>query len=317
MSGPRRPRLVRADRCCQDWSPPAARRSRARNASRAGRRSSTATAGHWPALLARFPRLFRRPSEDDPWDDDWPVVPPESLEQYPVLAADLTVWREQLEPRFRQLDHRAQILQNQFWRQRVALIAGGLVATSLATVQAAMGGGNVDLAVLQAVLTGLLAGLTVLIRSRRAQHGYLSARLKAERIKSEFFLFLARAGAYADGDRADQASAARSTISRRRRASHERARPGVPAVLRRAPDQGPARVLHRGGSTNSTGRPARACSSPPRSSASRPAPARWPARPLGWAKRMGGRGGHPVRGIDGAGRLPRAVRLRTAVQDLR
>jgi hypothetical protein len=59
----------------------------------------------------------------------------------------------------------------------------------------------VYLAASQAVLTGLLAGLTVLIRSRRAQRGYLSARLRAEQIKSEFFLFLARAGDYAEGDR--------------------------------------------------------------------------------------------------------------------
>lgn len=155
---------------------------------------------HWPALLKRFPRLFWRPSEDKPWGDDWPVVSPGSLTKYQTLAADLTVWTEQLEPRFRRLDHRAQILQNQFWRQRVALILGGLVATSLATVQAAMGGGVLLLAVFQAVLTGLLAGLTVLVRSRRAQQGYLSARLKAERIKSEFFLFLARADGYAQGD---------------------------------------------------------------------------------------------------------------------
>jgi hypothetical protein len=155
---------------------------------------------HWPALLARWPRLFWRPSEDDPWDDDWPVVRPEWLDQYQLLAQDLRVWCDQLEPRFRRLDHRARILQNQFWRQRVALIAGGVVATSLATVQAAVGGGIIVLAVAQAVLTGLLAGLTVLIRSRRAQHGYLSARLRAERIKSEFYLFLARAAHYADGD---------------------------------------------------------------------------------------------------------------------
>ena len=60
----------------------------------------------------------------------------------------------------------------------------------------------------QAVLTGVLAGLTVLIRSRRAQQGYLSARLKAERIKSEFFVFLARSGDYADPTRR-QASAGR------------------------------------------------------------------------------------------------------------
>src|SRR5271166_2800084 len=155
---------------------------------------------HWPALLVRLPKLFWHPSEDDPWDDDWPVVQPAWLTQYQLLAPDLTVWCEQLEPRFRRLDHRAQILQNQFWLQCVTLIAGGLVATSLATVQAAMGGGIVYLAVSQAVLTGLLAGLTVLVRSRRAQYGYLSARLKAERIKSEFFLFLARAGHYAGGE---------------------------------------------------------------------------------------------------------------------
>jgi hypothetical protein len=155
---------------------------------------------HWPALVKRFPS-FRRRSEAGQWPGDWPVVPSAALNDYPALADDLTVWRDQIESRFRGLDHRAQILQNQFWRQRVLLIAGGLVATSLATAQAAVGGGNVYLAVIQAVLTGLLAGLTVLIRSRRAQQGYLSARLKAERIKSEFFLFLAMADPYQDSAR--------------------------------------------------------------------------------------------------------------------
>ncbi len=156
---------------------------------------------HWPALLKRFPRFFWRPSENGRWDDDWPVVPAEPGDDYQALAGDLAVWNGQLESRFRRLDHRAKILQNQFWRQRVLLIAGGLVATALATAQAAIGAGNVILAALQAGLTGLLAGLTVLIRSRRAQQGYLSARLKAERIKSEYFLFLAMAGDYKDTDR--------------------------------------------------------------------------------------------------------------------
>jgi hypothetical protein len=156
---------------------------------------------HWPALLKRFPRLFPRSPEDEPWPGDRPLVPPESLTKYQTLESDIALWTRQLEPRFLKLDHRAQNLQNQFWRQRVMLIAGGLLATSLATIQAAVGGGNVYLAASQAVLTGLLAGLTVLIRSRRAQRGYLSARLRAEQIKSEFFLFLARAGDYAEGDR--------------------------------------------------------------------------------------------------------------------
>jgi hypothetical protein len=150
-----------------------------------------------PALLARFPRFFWRPSVDAEWVDDWPVVRRQQLAEYPALAEDLAVWLEQLEPRFRRLDHRAQILQNQFWRENLTLIVGGLVATSLGAVQAAVGGGVVGLAGAQAVLTGVLAGLTVLIRSRRAQQGYLTVRLKAERIKSEFFVFLARAGDYA------------------------------------------------------------------------------------------------------------------------
>jgi hypothetical protein len=178
--------------------PPPGKRRRRR---RSGRQ-------HWPALIARFPRLFWRPAEDEVWDNDWPVVPPQSLTDYPLLSPDLMLWNDQLEGRFRQLDHRAQILQNRFWRQRVLLIGGGLLATSLATIQAAWGGGHIFLAVIQAVLTGLLAGLAVLLRSRRAQYGYLSARLKAERIKSEFYLFLARDGDYARDDRVARLSQA-------------------------------------------------------------------------------------------------------------
>jgi SMODS and SLOG-associating 2TM effector domain 3 len=155
-----------------------------------------------PALLARFPKIFWNPSLDDPWANDWPMVRSEHLAEFPALADDLAMWTEELEPRFRRLDHGAQVLQNQFWRQNLTLIIGGLVATALGATQAAMGGGVAGLAAAQAVLTGLLVGMAVLIRSRRAQQRYLTARLQAERIKSEFFLFLGRAGDYASGDRA-------------------------------------------------------------------------------------------------------------------
>jgi len=131
------------------------------------------------------------------------VVRQADREEYPALADDLEVWLDHVEPRFRKLDHQARILQNQFRRQHLALILGGLVATSLGAVQAALGGGVEGLAVTQAVLTGVLAGLTVLIRSRRVQHGYFTTRLRAERIKSEFFLFLGRVGSYAADDPAD------------------------------------------------------------------------------------------------------------------
>lgn len=149
-----------------------------------------------PALLVRFPKLFWRPVIDQDWPGDWRVVKEEDKRQYASLDKDLKVWDDLLKTRFRRLDHTAQVLQNQFWRQNVALIIGGLLATSLGAVQAVLGGGVVGVAVVQAVLTGALAGLTVLIRSRRAQQGYLTARLKAERIKSEFFMYLARVGDY-------------------------------------------------------------------------------------------------------------------------
>ena len=156
---------------------------------------------HLPALLARFPRIVWLRQADASWGaDDWLVVRPPGAEkqaaEYPALAEDLAVWDGELEGRFRKLDHRAQLLQNQFWRQNITLIAGGLLATTLGAIQSARGGGVVWVAVTQAVVTGLLAGLTVLIRARRAQQGYLTCRLKAEQIKSEFFLFLARAGGY-------------------------------------------------------------------------------------------------------------------------
>jgi hypothetical protein len=153
-----------------------------------------------PALFSRLPKLFWRSSADEPWPGDWPVVREQHLEEYPALAADLAVWLTQVEPRFRRLDHRAQILQNQFWRQHLALITGGLVATSLGVIQAAMGGGVPAVAVAQAMVAGVLAGLTVLMGSRHAQRGYLTARLAAEQIKSEFFRFLAREGTYATDD---------------------------------------------------------------------------------------------------------------------
>jgi Protein of unknown function (DUF4231) len=158
-----------------------------------------------PALVARFPKPFWwRPDPAAQWQSDWPVLPVDADQRFPELAPDFQLWRDNYEQPFRRLDHEAQLLQHQFWRQQIALIVGGLLATALGAYQAARGGGQEGVAAVQAVLTGALTGLTALVRGRHAQQGYLTARLKAERIKSEFFLFLARVGAYAGPDRADR-----------------------------------------------------------------------------------------------------------------
>ena len=158
-----------------------------------------------PALVVRFPKPFWwHPNPDEPWDEDWPVLPEDADDRFPELIPDFNIWREKIERQFRRLDHEAQLLQNRFWRQQVTLIVGGLAVTALGAWQAAGGGGNKGIAAAQAVLAGLLTGLTALVRGRRAQQGYLTARLKAERIKSEFFLFLGRVGGYEEADRGER-----------------------------------------------------------------------------------------------------------------
>jgi len=147
---------------------------------------------HRPALIARLPKLWWRPGKD------WPFLPDEGdRASYAALADDLDFWDANIKQRFRDLDHEAQRLQNRFWRLQLTLILGSATATILGAVQAATGGGHVGLAIASAVISGLLAGVTVLVGDGRAQQRYLGARLKAERIKSEYFLFLAGAGEYA------------------------------------------------------------------------------------------------------------------------
>jgi hypothetical protein len=158
-----------------------------------------------PALLARFPKPFWwRPDPEGSWHGDVPVVPDEADDRYPDLAPDFRLWRQEFEARFQRFDHEAQLRQHEYWRQQVTLIVGGLLATVLGAFQAARGGANMYVGAAQAVVTGLLTGITALAAGRRAQQHYLTARLKAEQTKSEFFLYLARVGDYAESDRGER-----------------------------------------------------------------------------------------------------------------
>jgi hypothetical protein len=58
----------------------------------------------------------------------------------------------------------------------------------------------VSLAVLEAVIAGLLTAAVVYVRARNSQREYFTKRLKAERLRGEYFLFLGRVGEYAEGD---------------------------------------------------------------------------------------------------------------------
>jgi len=145
-------------------------------------------------LLRPLPRILWRAQPSEPF------VPSKKLADYPALEPDIHVLDRELIPTFRKLDEESLRAQNTFRLGQLALILGGTAATALGAVQAALGGGIVALALPEALLAGLLAGTVVYIRGRNAQGLYATNRLRAERLRSEYFLFLARAGRYAEQD---------------------------------------------------------------------------------------------------------------------
>jgi hypothetical protein len=145
-------------------------------------------------LLRPLPRIRWRARRSEPF------VPSGKVADCPALEPDIHLLDRQLMPTFRKLDEESLRAQNTFRLGQLALILGGTAATALGAVQAALGGGIVALAVPEALLAGLLAGTVVYIRGRNAQGLYATNRLRAERLRSEYFLFLARAGRYAGQD---------------------------------------------------------------------------------------------------------------------
>src|SRR5262245_59780969 len=141
-----------------------------------------------PALVRRFPKLVWRAQPTAA------PVPETDRAEYGELTRDFELLDRLLVPTFGRYDARALKAQNQFRRQQIVLIPGSAVATILGVLQAASIDGSA-FAWTEAALAGLLA--PVAARTGRAQRTYLSSRLKAERLRSEYFVFLARGRDYA------------------------------------------------------------------------------------------------------------------------
>jgi hypothetical protein len=144
--------------------------------------------------LAPLPRLRWRPASAEPF------VPPAALAASPALAPDIELLERELVPLFRKLDEDSLHAQNTYRLGQLAVIVGGMVASTLGAAQTALGGGVIALAVPEAIIAGLLASVLVYVRGRNAQREYFTRRLKAERLRSEYFLFLSRVGDYAEKD---------------------------------------------------------------------------------------------------------------------
>lgn len=150
------------------------------------------------ALFKRLPVLRWRPKSKEQ------VVQLETQGQYPDFKADFEFLERELMPYFRDFDNGALRAQNQFRRQQITLIAGGVIATALGAIQAANSNSKWP-GVAEAAVAATLTLVSVVARGFDAQEKYFSDRLKAETLRSEYFLFLGRVGEYEnDADRAQK-----------------------------------------------------------------------------------------------------------------
>jgi hypothetical protein len=146
-----------------------------------------------PALFRRFPWRWRSPGYKQ-------ILPPGTLgAEDPEFGPDLTVLAEEVLPYFQRFDTDALRRQHQFRRDQILLIFGGALAAVLGAIQAAVPSETWP-SLVETILAGLLTGVAFRQRALRAREGYSNSRLKAETLRSEYFLYLARVGQYADDE---------------------------------------------------------------------------------------------------------------------
>ena len=140
-------------------------------------------------LLRRFPRL-RRPS----WS--WPVVPFDTRYRFPDLRADFEVLDKEVAPQFLAADAKALILQNRFRLQQVLFLGGATLIALLSVLQAVVPGPWLGIG--QAVAALTLAYVSFTTAGDDAREQATINRLRAERLRAEYFLFLGRIGKYSN-----------------------------------------------------------------------------------------------------------------------
>jgi hypothetical protein len=145
------------------------------------------------ALFKRLPSLRWSPPRDQN------IIPAEAQTQSPAFSGDFKTLEDELMPHFRELDAEALRVQNQFRLNQVTLIFGGALATILGALHASLGAGPAVWAgIIESVLAAVLSAVALRLQGTHAQERYFSDRLKAEKLRTEYFLFLGRVGTYAD-----------------------------------------------------------------------------------------------------------------------
>lgn len=156
-----------------------------------------------PILFKRLPSFALRIQPDE----ERHIMPPAEQQRYPQFAADFALLDEHLLPVFLELDAEAARAQNDFRLEQLVLIGGSLLATVLGALHMAFGLGTIAdagtglpvtgaWAWAGAVVSAVVATVTARARDLRNQDTYRTARLKAELLRGEYYLFLGRVSIY-------------------------------------------------------------------------------------------------------------------------
>lgn len=149
------------------------------------------------SLFKRFPLVHLARREDF-------LVRPENRKRYPAFAEGFALLDQELLPLFREFDNRALQSQNTYRGMYVILLLGGALVTIFGIVQIAFPD-TPGIGIAGSVVALLLGTVTALASRLNHQKRYLNARLAAERLRSEYFLFLGRIEPYEhDQDRLQQ-----------------------------------------------------------------------------------------------------------------
>lgn len=146
-------------------------------------------------LFRRWPRLHPLPSEE--------IISSEERSKHPAFASEFAILQDILMPVFHELDNEALNCQNRSRSMYLILIAGSMLATMLIVFQIALLAATV-LDIIGTLIALILTIATSALQAFKYQERYFNARLGAERLRSEYFLFLGHLGQYEKGDRVQQ-----------------------------------------------------------------------------------------------------------------
>jgi hypothetical protein len=136
------------------------------------------------AVLSVFPRWPYRPGHARP------LIDRDARERFPMLARRISEADEVIYPAFAEYDRQALIEQNRYRWFVVSAIFGGLLTTVFGAVQAWLQSTQWP-GVVVATLGAATTALTTVARRQGSLQQYLTARLRAERLRSLYFQHIA------------------------------------------------------------------------------------------------------------------------------